>query len=64
MTTNRTAEDAYAEAHAKAMAMIDEIRERIESLPAPGAATQWGHVADMTSILDWLENDPTREWFA
>ena len=54
MPTKRTAEDAYAEAHAEAIALMDAIREQIENMPAPSERTNWGHVGDMNRIVTLL----------
>ena len=54
MTTNRTAEDAYAEAHAEALGLLKAIREQIENLPAPSERTNWGHVGDVRHVADLL----------
>jgi len=54
MPTKRNAEDAYAEAHAEAIALMDAIREQIENMPAPSERTNWGHVGDMQRIVTLL----------
>ena len=54
MTTNRTAEDAYASAHAEALGLLEAIREQIENMPAPSERTNWGHVGDMQRIVTLL----------
>jgi hypothetical protein len=54
MTTNRTAEDAYAAAHAEALGLMEAIREQIEDMPAPSDQTNWGHVGDMNRIVTLL----------
>ena len=54
MTTTRTAEDAYAEAHAEALGLLEAIREQIEDMPAPSERTHWGHVGDMNRIVTLL----------
>ena len=54
MPTKRTAEDAYAEAHAEALGLMDAIREQIENMPAPSDQTNWGHVGDMNRIVTLL----------
>ena len=52
----RTAEDAYAEAHAEAIALLEEIREQVEDMPAPNEKTNWGHVGDMNRIVTLLRS--------
>jgi hypothetical protein len=54
MPTKRNAEDAYAEAHADALDLLDAIREQIENMPAPSERTHWGHVGDMNRIVTLL----------
>ena len=54
MTTNRTAEDAYASAHAEALGLLEAIREQIEDMPAPSERTNWGHVGDLQRIVTLL----------
>jgi hypothetical protein len=54
MTTTRTAEDAYASAHAEALDLLEAIREQIEDMPAPSDQTNWGHVGDMNRIVTLL----------
>jgi hypothetical protein len=54
MTTTRTAEDAYASAHAEALGLLEAIREQIEDMPAPSDQTNWGHVGDMNRIVTLL----------
>ena len=54
MTTNRTAEDAYASAHAEALVLLFEIWEQIDNMPAPSEQTNWGHVGDMNRIVTLL----------
>jgi hypothetical protein len=54
MPTKRTAEDAYASAHAEALVLLDAIREQIEDMPAPSERTNWGHVGDMNRIVTLL----------
>jgi hypothetical protein len=54
MPTTRTAEDAYASAHAEALALLEAIREQIEDMPAPSEQTRWGNVADMHCIVESL----------
>jgi hypothetical protein len=54
MTATRTAEDAYAAAHAEAIALLEAIREQIEDMPAPSDQTNWGHVGDMNRIVTLL----------
>ena len=54
MTIKRTAEDAYAEAHAKAFGLLEAMREQIEDMPAPSEQTNWGHVGDMNRIVTLL----------
>jgi hypothetical protein len=54
MTTKRYAEDAYAEAHAEALGLLEAIREQIEDMPAPSDQTNWGHVGDMNHVVDLL----------
>ena len=54
MTTNRTAEDAYASAHAEALGLLESIREQIEDMPAPSDQTNWGHAGDVRHVADLL----------
>jgi hypothetical protein len=54
MPTKRNPEDAYAEAHAEAIALMEAIREQIENMPAPSERTHWGHVGDMNRIVTLL----------
>ena len=54
-TVTRTAEDAYTEAHAEALALLEAIREQIEDMPAPSEQTHWGNVADMQCIVESLK---------
>jgi hypothetical protein len=54
MNTTRTAEDAYAAAHAETLGLLEAIREQIEDMPAPSDQTNWGHVGDMNRILTLL----------
>ena len=54
MTTKRTAEDAYAEAHAEALDLLEAIRGQIEDMPAPSEQTKWGHVGDVRHVADLL----------
>jgi hypothetical protein len=54
MTTTRNPEDAYAEAHAEALALLEAIREQVEDMPAPSEQTHWGNVGDMNRIVELL----------
>jgi hypothetical protein len=54
MPTKRTAEDAYAEAHAEALGLLEAIQELIEDMPAPSDQTNWGHVGDVRHVADLL----------
>jgi hypothetical protein len=54
MPTKRNPEDAYAEAHAEALGLLEAIRKQIEDMPAPSDQTNWGHVGDMNRIVTLL----------
>ena len=54
MPTTRTAEEAYASAHAEALGLLEAIQEQIEDMPAPSERTNWGHVGDMNRIVELL----------
>jgi hypothetical protein len=52
-TANRSATDAYAGYHAAALETLEEIREAIEGMPAPGYEgfePNWGHVGDLATL--------------
>ena len=55
--TRRTALDAYMEAHAEALALIERIHEAIENhddAPAP-EQIHWGHVGDIAETRRMLQ---------
>lgn len=49
-----TAQDAYASAHAEALALLAILRDRIEDMEAPSEQTSWGHVADLNALVSQL----------
>jgi hypothetical protein len=52
--TNQTAQDAYAAAHAEAVAYFEKIADRLQDAPAPDDNTNWSHVANMAHLVDQL----------
>lgn len=51
MPTYATAQDAYASAHAEACALLDQLWEHLNDLPAPNDDTHWGHVGNVQSLV-------------
>jgi hypothetical protein len=52
-----TATDAYVRNHAEALALLAEITEVVEDLPAPdfeGFTPHWGHVGDLELLISRL----------
>jgi hypothetical protein len=49
-----TAQDAYASAITEALELMDKIRLQIEDLPAIKDDINWGHVADVSHLVDML----------
>ena len=45
-----SAQDSYARHHFQAMAMVDQVREMLEDMPAPDESIHWGHVGDLGRI--------------
>jgi hypothetical protein len=47
----QSAPDAYAAAHAEALALLAQLQQRIEDMPAPDTdGINWGHVGSMGHI--------------
>ena len=47
----QSAPDAYAAAHAEALALIDSLRDMIEDMPEPESpGINWGHAGSMSHI--------------
>ena len=59
MTITRPATDArqsYAEAHAEAMALLDNLREMIEDMPEPESdGINWGHVGSLGHLNEKIK---------
>ena len=51
---NTKAQDAYAAAHAQAMAYLETLNARIENADAPDEMTDWSDVAGMAHLVDQL----------
>jgi hypothetical protein len=50
-----TLQDAYAAKAAQALGLIEQLREKIEDLPAPDSrGINWGHVGDLCRMVDVL----------
>ena len=52
------AETAYAENHAKAFALVEEISGKLSNMPAPdNGATRitWEHVGSVSHVIELLE---------
>ena len=49
-------EDAYAAAHAEALALVERLSDYLYDLPAPDTdGLNWGHVGDLSKIADQLK---------
>jgi uncharacterized protein (DUF2342 family) len=61
-TDNQVVQDAYAAAHAEAVAYFESIADRIHDAKAPDDATTWSDVANMEQLVDQLREiaDPER----
>ena len=47
----KTATDAYAEAHAEALALIESLRDMIEDMPEPETpGINWGHAGSLSHV--------------
>ena len=53
-TKHQTAEDAYAAHHAAILALLNDLTEAVENLPAPSDAIHWGQVGDVGRIEELL----------
>jgi len=53
-TNNLSAQDAYASAHAQALALLATLRDRLEDREAPSEQTSWGQVADLDALIAQL----------
>ena len=51
---NNRQQDAYAAAHAQAMAYLETLNARIENADAPDELTNWSDVANMAHLVDQL----------
>ena len=45
-----SAQDSYARHQLQALAMVDQVREMLEDMPAPDESIHWGHVGDLGRI--------------
>lgn len=48
---NNKAQDAYAAGHAEACALLDQLWEHLNDLPAPNDDTHWGHVGNVQALV-------------
>lgn len=48
----KTAEQAYSLRHSEALALLEQLRESIENMPAPDGDTpiNWGHVGSIRHV--------------
>ena len=45
-----SAQESYARHHGQALALVDQVREMLEDMPAPDDSINWGHVGDLGRI--------------
>ena len=53
-TSNAAAQEAYASAHAQCLALVAQIRFKLQDAEAPSDATNWGHVSEMLYLREQL----------
>lgn len=53
----KTLEDRYTAASMEALRLIDQIRDKVQDLPAPDSdGITWGHLADLDLIISRLKD--------
>jgi len=55
-TAQRTAEDAYTEAHSEIVTLAHDISNQIFDLPAPSEDINWANVGDVNEIARQLRD--------
>lgn len=50
----QSASDAYAAAHAEALALIASLQSIIEDMPAPYSGINWGHAGSLNHVNSQL----------
>ncbi|WP_413431766.1 hypothetical protein [Crateriforma spongiae] len=57
MTKRQKIEDAYAVAQIRALTLLEDLRETVEDMPAPGNEEfpiDWGHVGSLNHLCEQL----------